>query len=294
MTRAASVVLVLALATGTLTARQQVPTFRSGTKTVSIYATVTDKTGRLIPDLLKDDFQIYDNGKLQDTSLFVNEIQHIKVVVMLDTSGSMTMSYELLKQAAEQFVIRLLPDDRARIGSFADVVKLSPLLTGNRDELIRVLHEDIDFGNGTALWDAVDDSMTALSGLDGRRVVLVFTDGDDNESKRSLKDCITRAQNEEFMIYAIGFHSQIMGQITSPDSGLKKIAAETGGGYFELSKTADLNPTFTRVATELHSQYVLGFSPAVLDGKLHVLDVRVKNPALLVRARKSYVATAEK
>jgi Ca-activated chloride channel family protein len=294
MKRAASCLLALTLAAGTLTARQQVPTFSSGTRTVSIYATVTDKTGRLVPGLLKDDFQIFDNGKLQDTALFLNEIQHIKVVVMLDTSGSMTMSYELLKQAAEQFVIRLLPEDRARIGSFADVVKLNPQFTGNRDELIRVLHEDIDFGNATALWDAVDDSMTALSGLDGRRVVLVFTDGDDNVSKRSLKDCVARAQNEEFMIYAIGLHSQIMGQVTSPDSGLKKIASETGGGYFELKNTADLNPTFTRVANELHSQYVLGFSPALLDGKLHTIDVRVKNPALQVRARKSYVATAEK
>jgi hypothetical protein len=83
-------------------------------------------------------------------------------------------------------------------------------------------------------------------------------------------------------------------QTTKPDAGLRKIASETGGGYFELKSAADLNTTFTRVAQELHSQYVLGFSPATLDGKLHLIDVKMKDPSMLARGRKSYVATAEK
>ena len=78
------------------------------------------------------------------------------------------------------------------------------------------------------------------------------------------------------------------------DPGLKKIAEETGGGYFELKKTADLSPTFTRVAQELHSQYVIGFSPTVLDNKVHRLSVRVKQPGMTARARRSYVAAADK
>ena len=79
-----------------------------------------------------------------------------------------------------------------------------------------------------------------------------------------------------------------------PDGGLKKLADETGGGYFELQKTADLAPTFTRVATELHSQYVLGFTPTLLDGKVHKLDVKMKPAGLTARARRSYVAAADK
>jgi Ca-activated chloride channel family protein len=97
------------------------------------------------------------------------------------------------------------------------------------------------------------------------------------------------------MIYSIGLQSVYFNgqhQVRSqPDRGLRKISDETGGGYFELRRTDDLGPTFTRVAQELHSQYVLGFAPAT-DGKLHKLDVRVKKAGMTARARKSYLAPA--
>jgi Ca-activated chloride channel homolog len=97
------------------------------------------------------------------------------------------------------------------------------------------------------------------------------------------------------MVYAIGLGNDYFnGQQrvrSQPDRGLKKLAEETGGGYFELKRTADLNETFTRVAEELHSQYVLGFSPEALDGKVHKLEVRVKKAGMTARARKSYLAT---
>lgn len=274
-------------------APQQGATFKSGTRTVPLYLTVTDRTGRLVPDLQRDEFEILDNGVPTPTTLFVNEIQKITVVVMLDTSGSMTFQLENLKEGAEQFVLRMLPGDKARIGSFSDKITIAPpAFTENRDQLIRVLRNDIDFGNPTALWDATWRSMDAMEGLDGRRVVLLFTDGDDNYSQKSLKDCQQRALNEEFMIYGIGLRGTPGGGITQkPDSGLRKIAEETGGGYFELKGTTDMNSTFTRVANELHSQYVLGFSPEKLDGKIHKIEVRVKQPGLTARTRKSYVAT---
>jgi hypothetical protein len=85
-----------------------------------------------------------------------------------------------------------------------------------------------------------------------------------------------------------------MGQPEKPDDGLPKIAEATGGGYFELSTSDDLASTFKRVADELHHQYVLGFTPAMLDGKMHKLDVRVAGTTATVRARKSYRATAER
>ena len=292
--RVLGISLVLAgLALSTSPSAQQA-TFRAGTRTVPVYATVTDANGRLVPDLERGDFEIYDNGKKQDLTLFENAVQPISVVVMLDTSGSMTMHLDLLKQAATQFVIRLLPADKARVGSFSDrnKIKISPAaFTNDRDELMRALREDLQFGNPTALWDATDRSMDALTGIDGRRVVLVFTDGGDNHSDRSQKDVFTRAQAEEHMIYAIGLRSRVRGQgVTQPDKGLRKVADETGGGYFELERSDELNSTFTRVAQELHSQYVLGFSPQTLDGKTHTLEVRVTRPGLVARARKSYIA----
>ena len=268
-------------------------TFKSGTRTVPLYTTVVDSTGRLVPDLQKDEFEILDNGVVQPTTFFVNENQKITVVVMLDTSGSMTFQYEQLKEAAEQFALRLLPGDKARIGSFSDKIIITPAaFTGNRDDLIRAIHEDIQFGNPTALWDATDRSMDAMTGLDGRKVVLLFTDGDDNISHKSFNDVKNRAVNEEYMIYGIGLRGTPSVGITQrPDPGLRKIAEETGGGYFELRASADLGPTFTRVANELHSQYVLGFSPANLDGKLHKIELRVKQPGAIARTRKSYLAS---
>ena len=81
------------------------------------------------------------------------------------------------------------------------------------------------------------------------------------------------------------------GQPDKPDDGLPKLAAATGGGYFELTSTEDLNATFTRVADELHHQYALGFTPTKLDGKMHTLDVKIVKEGLAARARKSYLAT---
>ena len=98
-------------------ARQQ--PFKSGARTVAVYATVTDAGGRLVPDLTRDDFEIYDNGKLQPVSVFASDIQPITIVVMLDRSGSMRANNRLVEAAGEAFVERLLPADKARIGSFA-------------------------------------------------------------------------------------------------------------------------------------------------------------------------------
>ena len=286
------VLMLLGGATG-LVAQQGV--FRSTVQTVPVYATAVDKAGRLVSDLQQQDFEIYDDGKKQEIAIFRSDVQPLSVVLMLDTSGSMTANLELLKNAAEKFVIRLLPFDRARIGSFSDKIDLSPAFTSDRDALVRYLHEDVDFGNPTRLWDAAAVSMDALAEETNRRVVLLFTDGDDTASQQhSLRDVMHRAQAEDFMVYGIGFRSHVMGTVTRPDPGLKKLAAETGGGYFELKTSDELNSTFSAVADELHRQYVLGFTPASLDGKIHKLNVVSTRPGITVRARTSYVADGSK
>jgi Ca-activated chloride channel homolog len=289
---------IIATAASLVVAAQQ-PTFKSGTQVVSLFVTVADAAKRLVPDLKQEDFEVFDNDKPQAITYFDSSIRPITVVVMLDTSGSMTLSIELLKKAAEQFLIRLLPEDRAKVGAFNDKLQLSATFTNNRDQLISAA-KDLDFGNGTRLWDAVDLSLDELKGIEGRRVILVFTDGDDTESRKAgLGGVIDRARAEEVMIYAIGLESQYMGAPgrmvrTKPDRGLRKLADETGGGYFELEKSADLEPTFTRVAQELHSQYVIGFAPTQLDGRVHKLAVKMKQPGLTARARRSYVAVADR
>jgi Ca-activated chloride channel homolog len=276
-----------------LVAAQQ-PTFKSGTQVVSLFTTVTDAQKRLVPDLVQDDFEVFDNDKPQPLAFFENQVQPISVVVMLDTSGSMTLTINLLKQAAEEFVARLLPADSARIGAFNDKIQFNSRFMNDRDQLATDIR-NMDYGNGTRLWDALAASLDELKGIDGRRVILVFTDGDDTESHNSsLGKVVDRARAEEVMIYAIGLESQILNIRTKPDRGLRKVADETGGGYFELTKTSELSSTFTRVAQELHSQYVLGFTPMLLDGKVHKLAVRVKKPGMAARARRSYLAGTEK
>jgi len=341
--RAWGLALVL---TATLSAQQPPPTFSGANRTVAVYATVTDSGGRLVPDLIRDQFQIDDNGKRQELTLFANEIQPITVVMLLDRSTSMRRNFGLVEKAAEEFVGVMLPADKARIGSFSDRIQVDPRdFTSDHGELITILRTELQTEGPTPLWNAVNVGITALLHQQGRRVVLVFTDGGDapmngSSNNSSLKDVMKRAEEENVMVYAIGLAGSSsvgrgsgggygrrpggggggrrgggggfggggrggfggggrgMGggprgaQSDKPDDGLPKIAAATGGGYFELTSTDDLNATFTRVADELHHQYALGFTPAKLDGKMHSLDVRIAKEGLAARARKSYLATA--
>src|SRR5207244_9858921 len=181
--------------------------------------------------------------------------------------------------------------------AFNDKIQFGRRFTGNRDELVSDV-KDLDYGNGTRLWDAVAASLDELKSIEGRRVILVFTDGDDTQSSTRLGTVIDRARNEDVMVYGIGFESVYFnGQRmvrTRPDGGLQKLADETGGGYFELTKASDLAPTFTRVAQELHSQYVLGFTPTQLDNRVHKLTVRVKQTGMTARARRTYLPAPTK
>jgi VWFA-related protein len=287
-----------AVAAGTgLTGTAQQPTFRSGTQFVPLFTTVTDAQGRLVPDLDRDQFTILDNGKIQNVTVFENETQPFTGVVILDFSASMTANLDRLKQATEQFLIRMLPSDKAQVGAFSDKIQFSGRFTNDRDDLIGALC-DLHFGNPTRLYDAIWESIDLLEGVDGRKVVVAFTDGDDTASRRGLGDALDYARAREVMVYSIGLQSEFFNGArmvrSSPDRGLKKLSEETGGGYFELKKSDDLGPTFTRVVQELHSLYTIGFNPTALDGKEHKLEVRMKQSGMTARARRSYIASAER
>ena len=272
-------------------------TFRSSTRIVPVVTTVTDADGRLVPGLEQDQFEILDNGKPQDITFFENGIQPFTAVVMMDYSASMTANLDRLQAAAEQFLLRMLKEDTAQVGSFSDKIQFSGEFTSDRDDLIFAL-KDLQFGNPTRLYDAINESMAMLRQAENRKVVLVFTDGDDTASRVGMGDVLDRARDEEVMVYAIGLESEYFnGQRrvrTRPDRGLRRLSDETGGGYFELKKTDDLGPTFSRVAQELHSQYTLGFTPSTLDGREHKLVVRVKQPGMNARARRTYIAAPER
>ena len=299
---------------------QQVGPFKSGAATVAVYTTVMDAGGRLVTDLDRDQFEVFDNGRLQTISTFANDVQPITVVMLLDRSLSMLRNFRLVKDAAGAFVDRLVPGDKARIGSFSDRVQVDPpQFSSDKGELLTILATELQPAGPTPLWNAIGVGMTALLHQEGRRVVLVFTDGMDeplNGGAHNLKlnDVVERSENEDVMIYAIGLAGGTpfgrggrrtpggfgrpgmggggfgQGRADRPDPGLQKVAAASGGGYFELTSPRDLSSTFERIADELHRQYLIGFVPQKLDGKVHKLEVKVKGDGLSARARKSYVA----
>jgi VWFA-related protein len=333
-------VAVALVASGVGAAALQQATFKEGVKTVAVYATVTDSAGRLVPDLGRDAFQVDDNSKPQSLTVFASDEQPITVVMMLDRSASMRRNFALVEKAAEQFVDALGPADRARIGSFSNRIQVDPrTFTSDHGELLEILRSQLQEEGPTPLWNAINVGITSLLHEEGRRVILVFTDGVDapfnpGPNSSNLKDVMKRAEEENVMVYAIGLagvnggggyggrrpgggygggrggyggrpgyggfgggrggRSYGGGAMDKPDPGLPKIAGATGGGYFELTNTADLASTFKRVVDELHHQYLLGFAPPSLDGKTHRIEVRVKNTEMAVRARKTYLASSER
>ena len=351
--------------------QQQVPRFRGGTDVVSIFATVVDEHGRLVPGLSRDDFEVFDNGVRQELTVFEDVVQPVTVVVMIDRSSSVEKLFGVVRDAATAFVANLLPADRARIGSFSGRVQIDPpSFTSDLKVLNEILAHKLQEAGPTPLWNATVAAISALSAEPGRRVVLVFTDGQDSSSplasNATFGDVRARVETDDVMLYAIGlsikcgptpdaapaagtpsasalrFADQSRGRPparggvarppvvivrrpgtggrpvpgvpppgssfprpsnkpeepppcrpTTPDPGLRELAALGGGGYFELSRTDDLASTFARVADELHHQYLLAIPAAAADGKLHTIEVRVKASSLTVRARRSYVAPAK-
>ena len=311
---------VLALCTATamapaVSAGQQ-PVFRGRGDAVRVFVTVTDRDGRLVTSLTQDQFEVRDEGKAQPIVLFDNTPQPIKLIVMLDVSGSMEGNLPLLREAAQQLFARLRPDDRARVGSFGADITISRTFTRDAAELEAALPDHIPSEAPTPLWRALDQAMDAFGEDDGdeRRAILVLSDGKDSgpigfgRDVASQAGVIDRARTDDVMIYAIGLRSRRrqpmmpgMGpgglraamEADLPDPGLARVAEETGGGYTEIRPRDDLAAAFERVADELHAQYLLGFAPPKRDGKVHDIEVRVATKGLKPRARKSYVAPRE-
>jgi VWFA-related protein len=267
--------------------------------------TVTDKSGRLVPDLTQTDFQVFDNGKPQPITAFDNSPQPIRLIVMVDVSGSMFRNLQLLRAAAGQLVSQLGPGDLAKIGVFGENIDIGPTFTHDARELVASLPIDISPNAPTPLWNAIDQAVGDLAHAEGRPVVLVMSDGKDSGPRfghhwMTQLDVLDHATREDVMVYGIGVQSRgpgmpgmggnPMGEMVAnlPDPGLGTLAIATGGGYFELRPREDLGESFGRVLDELHHQYLLGFAPPARDGKEHKIEVKLARKDLKPRARKTY------
>ena len=265
-------------------AQQQV--FTSRTQVVPIYATAVDARGQLVSDLTAADFQIEDNGARQVITVFKHDIQPITIAILLDASPSLFPAAGHAGAAVRELTSRLLPDDRACLGTFSQSVTLDPRLAAGGELLLGRLDAPAPWPAGTAIWDAIEAGRSALAAEGGRRVVLVVTDGADNASR--VDPDVTRAglQREGVMVYAL----LVRGRFGLDTTEIGALANATGGRWLELKSSVDLPAAMQGIVDELHHQYVLGFNPAALDGKVHRLDVKTKRPGVIVRARRTYVA----
>src|SRR5688572_21817150 len=192
----------------------QTPVFRGGGEAVRVFVTVTDGDGRLVTKLEQKDFEVRDEGKPQPITLFDNTPQPIRLIVMLDVSGSMEGNLPLLRNAAEQLFARLRPDDVVRVGTFGRDVDISPIFTRDVELLRMALPKMIAPDAPTPLWRALDEAIAAFGTdeAEARPVVLVLSDGKDSgifdfslkAQPVSQAEIIDRARNESVMIYAVG------------------------------------------------------------------------------------------
>ena len=277
-------------------------TFRADTRIVPVNTSVTDEAGHFVRHLTKDDFEVRDNGHVQPITFFETDSEPIDAIVLLDGSRSMVNGLDEVLTAADHFVVRLRPGDQARVGSFSDQIRLTRNFTADRDELSRRVNDlfDLRVGMVTRLWDAVQQAIESFpesTDDDRRRVVIVFTDGDDTASSATFDSVLGQAHKAGVRLYLV----LVDGVDRIPEERLAEeepphfedLADRTGGGYYSVGARGDLNGVFTRMNDELHSSYVLGFRPQALDGRRHTLNVRVKRTGILVSARRHYLATAE-
>jgi VWFA-related protein len=276
---------VVCLAAGLSIGAQQQPVFRSSVDSVAIWVTVNGPDGRLVPDLQRDDFRILDDGVPAPITVFSNETQTITAVLMMDTSPSMVGRLQWMRAAAGHFVEALAGADRAAIGSFGFEIAVNPNLTAEKPVLHRVIREELWPGGGSWVWQGIDAGMTALAREKGRRVIVALTDGD-NVSFDGVDDghLKRRGTADGFVVYAVSVNKHRL------SGAIKEVALETGGGFVELGDDENLTAAMERVVEELRRQYLLGFAPAVLDGKTHRLTVQMRDSRMKARGPRSYVA----
>ncbi len=283
-------------------AGQEMPTIRVNVNLVRVIATVKNRAGDLVGTLRKEDFEIYDNGVRQEVALFNRQTeQPLSVALIMDTSGSTgkEMRYEIT--AAGGFLRALLsegnPNDAVAMYSFNYDVTMLQGFTRNYPALERqfkLLHGE----GGSSVYDAVYFASRDLEKRDGRKVIVLVTDGGDTTSARNLKDAVKAAQFADAVIYPIVVMpiTNDAGRNVGGENAMTLMAQWTGGRTFLQVSAAQLDRTFADIILELRTQYLLGFYPRnvpLTKEPFHRLDVRLRSPELRVSARNGYYGESE-
>jgi len=265
---------------------------------VSMLFTVTDRKGRFVTDLTKDDFEVIEAKKPQTVQDFTAESDlPLRLGILVDTSNSIRDRFRFEQEAASEFIKSVVRSnqDRAMVVRFDTSAELASDLTSDTDSLERVIR-DLRPGGGTALYDALFYACRDKLSQDQpkhkfRRAVVILSDGDDNQSHYTRDQALEMAQKADVVVYAIS--TNISRIETDGDKVLKYFAEETGGRAFFPFKVEDLEQSFENIANELRHQYNIAYRPEPLktDGLFHTVDLRVRGrKELQVHVRKGYYA----
>jgi Ca-activated chloride channel family protein len=265
---------------------------------VNVLFTVADSRGKLVRNLGKEDFLVYEDDRLQDISNFSTETNlPLNIAFLIDSSGSVRDKLRFERQAADKFFSSALRPgkDKAFVMSFDTKTAILQDYTDNPGLLSAALQRIIA-GGSTSLYDAVvEASLRRLAGQNGRRVILLISDGMDNSSHISLPKTLEALQKNDVVLYAIstnGIDLSDPHDRKTGDANLNELAKETGGRALFPSRLKDLERSFSRVGDELRSQYSLAYGPTngKSDGTYRRIRVVASNRHYKVRCRHGYYA----
>lgn len=274
------------------------PVFRTESRLVVLHATALDKQERLLLDLPKSAFQVYENGVRQDIKTFRREDVPVSLGLIIDSSASMRDKRERVKASALDLIKSSNPDDEVFVVNFSDAPSLDADFTNDVPALTKALSR-IDSRGGTAMRDALREAIEHVKGRNkkDKKVLLVVTDGDDNASYVTLDYLVKAAQKNEVLVYAIGlFGDQSDREIERARKALDTLTSATGGQAYYPNSVSEIDGVAPRIAHEIRGQYILAYTPAnqVLDRTFRQIRVLVDFPAgTTVRTRSGYYATPE-
>jgi Ca-activated chloride channel family protein len=297
-------VLAIALAAAP-PVRHVTPTFSADLDMVNVTVTVRDSQGRLVTDLSADDFVVREDGRPQVVDVFArshepgqDDVLALDLGMLLDTSTSMLEQLKLSQEAATRF-LESVPRARELYTIFFDnEIRLSRYDSENQQGLFERIHS-AKGGGDTALYDAMAVYLSRVEGATGRKVLVLFTDGEDSRSELSFSDTAQLLRSSRVTVYPIAFASFAPGSTRAVKSRsvLQQFADLSGGTVFHPSSSRDLGGIYQKILDELQGQYVLGYvsDNRKADGKVRRLTVEVSNrPELRLRHRTGYLAPSDK
>jgi Ca-activated chloride channel homolog len=272
--------------------------FRSDTRLVVLHASVTDHRGKLLTDLGKDSFKVFENGQPQTVKIFRREDVPVSLGILVDDSGSMSSKRARVEAAALAMVRASNHDDEVFVVNFNDDAYLDVPFTNDIHKLEQGLAR-IDSRGGTAMRDAISMSLdyTNKNAKKDKKVLLVITDGNDNASTVALERVVARANQLDTLIYAIGlFADEEKRDATKARRALKLMTDETGGLAFYPKDVSEVQSLAEEIARDIRNQYTIAYEPQLqaLDGSYRQIKVTVEAPGKpTVRTRTGYYATPD-